>query len=124
MTKLVLFFGVLFFVGCSTTTSFVVPKGADLYVEERLVPEAEYGEYTRSPFFWSRSSGIPYRIEKNNQVIDEGKIKSHFRVASIFWPPAAIIYWPLRFEGRGYNFTKRDNFVRRAEEYKKDKKTK
>ena len=109
------------FVGCSTTTSFKVPKGADLYIDEQKVETADLGKYKRNPFFWTRAQGIPYRLEKKGKVIDEGKIKARFRVASIFWPPAAIIYWPLRFEEPEYDFTKANSLVRPEDDYLKVK---
>ena len=38
-----------------------------------------------------------YKIEKNGEMIKDGKLCSKFRVASIFWPPFALIYWPLGY---------------------------
>jgi hypothetical protein len=116
MKKLILLISALAFVAsCSTTTSFKVPKGADLFVDGQKVPEAMHAEYTRSPMFWDKSKGIPYVLKKKGKVIDQGKIKAHFRVASIFWPPAAIIYWPMRFEPN-YDFTSSDDMKVRPEQ--------
>lgn len=85
--------------GCSTTGSFKVPENSKLYIYERPEPvkvEAD-GKVTTKPFFWTAAGGIPYRLEKDGQVVNEGKLRSKFRVVSIFWPPAAIIYWPIGF---------------------------
>ncbi|HSQ41293.1 MAG TPA: hypothetical protein VLM37_03325 [Fibrobacteraceae bacterium] len=58
------------------------------------------------PYFWTAAGGIPYRLEKNGEVIQEGKVPAHFRVVSIFWPPYALIYWPMGFGGdRNYDLT-------------------
>ncbi len=98
---------IVLFVSCSTTGHFKVPADSQLYVEGKpLQPHELQAGYKRSPFFWNVSSGIPYRIEKNGKLIDEGKIQSRFRVVSIFWPPFAIIYWPMGFKGdETYDFT-------------------
>lgn len=85
--------------GCSTTASFKVPAGTKLVIRDISVPDSELSEYKRTPFFWDVSAGIPYRLEKDGQTVREGKLKSHFRVASIFWPPFSLIYWPMRFDG-------------------------
>lgn len=87
------------FAGCSTTTSFKIPEGTKLIVKDIPVADSELLEYRRTPFFWDVTPGIPYRLEKDGQVVNEGKLKSHFRVASIFWPPFALIYWSMRFDG-------------------------
>ena len=100
--------------GCSTTGNFKVPKGANLYIYKRPVPvvinvdesistdEVIVGTVTSKPFFWSASGrppggGIPYKIEKNGEMIKDGKLCSKYRVISIFWPPFALIYWPLGY---------------------------
>ena len=90
--------------GCTTTGTFKVPPGADLYVYKRPQPvdiKAD-GKVTTKPFFWTAAGvppdgGIPYRLEKGGQVIKEGKLRTKFRTVSIFWPPAAAIYWPMGF---------------------------
>ncbi len=37
--------------------------------------------------------------------MQQGKLRARFRVASIFWPPFAIIYWPMGFGQRCYDLT-------------------
>ena len=64
--------------------------------------EVIVGTVTSKPFFWSAAGrppggGIPYKIEKNGEMIKDGKLCSKFRVVSIFWPPLALIYWPLGY---------------------------
>lgn len=102
----------LFFVSCSTRTKFNVPKGHDLVVDDQQITALDSKDYVRSPMFWSNASGIPYRLEKNGKTVESGKLKAKFRVASIFWPPFAIIYWPMGFDKRGYDFTGKDSKVR------------
>lgn len=88
--------------GCSTHGTFRIPDGSQLYIYERPEPvtvEAD-GTVTTRPFFWTAVgmppySGIPYRLEKDGQTIKEGRLRAKFRVVSIFWPPYAIIYWPM-----------------------------
>ncbi len=41
---------------------------------------------------------MPYEIEKDGEIISEGKMRAKFRPASIFWPPFAILYWPIGFQ--------------------------
>lgn len=90
--------------GCTTTGHFKVPAGADLYIYKRPQPVEvkPNGEVTTKPFFWTAAgippdSGIPYRLEKDGNVLKEGRLRAKFRVVSIFWPPAALIYWPMGF---------------------------
>jgi hypothetical protein len=90
--------------GCTTTGTFKVPPGIDLYVYKRPQPvdiKAD-GKVTTKPFFWTAAgvppdSGIPYRLEKDGKVLKEGRLRAKFRVVSIFWPPFALIYWPMGF---------------------------
>jgi len=89
-------------IGCSTTGNFIVPDGSKLYINNSPEPvkiEAN-GDVTTKPFFWSATSGIPYRLEQDGKTIKEGKLQSNFRVVSIFWPPFAIIYWPMGFNSK------------------------
>jgi hypothetical protein len=83
--------------GCSTTGHFVVPEGSRLYLHERPEPMQVQNDGTVSttPFFWTAVAGIRYRLEKDGMVTKEGKLPAKFRVVSIFWPPYAIIYWPI-----------------------------
>jgi len=106
---------------CSTTTSFRIPRKSKLFIENQQISKEELNNYTRNPFFWNVASGIPYRIERKGKVIDEGKIKSQFRVASVFWPPFAIIYWPLGFSKKEFNFKRSMSEIRPKKKYKKVK---
>jgi hypothetical protein len=90
--------------GCTTTGHFRVPEGSNLYIYKRPQPVdvGANGEVTTKPFFWTAAGippggGIPYRLEQNGQPPKEGKLRTKFRPVSIFWPPAALIYWPMGF---------------------------
>lgn len=85
--------------GCSTTGTFIVPKNTDLYVYRRSQPVTidQNGKVRTKPFFWTAAGGIPYALKRNGKTIKEGKLRAKFRVVSIFWPPFAIIYWPIGF---------------------------
>ena len=90
--------------GCSTQGRFVIPEGSELYVYDRPQPVdiGANGRVVTKPFFWTAAgvpphAGIPYRLEQDGKVIDEGGLRAKFRVASIFWPPFAAIYWPMGF---------------------------
>jgi len=90
--------------GCTTTGNFKVPEGSNLYIYERPQPVdiKANGEVTTKPFFWTAAGvppggGIPYRLEQNGQPTKEGRLRTKFRVVSLFWPPFAAIYWPMGF---------------------------
>lgn len=93
---------------CTTTARMTIPAGTSLKVYSRPVEMAGDGTWTTRPFFWSAAGGIPYKLSKGDQVIDRGTLKSKFRVVSIFWPPAALIYWPMGFGFAKYDFTAPD----------------
>lgn len=106
MRNMSAFASLLFLAGCSTTGHFNVPEDSELYIYERPVPVTvkEDNTVTTKPFFWTAAgvpptSGIPYRLEKDGEVIDEGHLRTKFRPVSIFWPPFATIYWPMGFNG-------------------------
>jgi len=85
---------------CSTTGTFVIPDGTELEVYERPVQVDAGGQVTTAPFFWTAAgmppgSGVPYRLLENGQVVKQGHLRAKFRVVSIFWPPMALIYWPM-----------------------------
>jgi len=96
----VLAMSVVFFItGCSTTGQFKVPENSKLYIYERPEPvtvQAD-GKVTTKPFFWTAAGGIPYRLEKDGTVVNQGKLRAKFRPVSIFWPPVALLYWPIGF---------------------------
>jgi hypothetical protein len=93
---------------CSTTSSIKVPPGAKLYINGNPEPVAvaENGQVTTRPFFWTAIAGIPYRVEQNDKVINQGKLRARFRPTSIFWPPYGAIYWPVGFALSEYDLTK------------------
>jgi len=86
---------------------FKIPPGTTLKVTDRDVTMNKGDEgWTTSPFFWSETSGAQYRLyDSSGKVIRSGKLKTHFRVVSIFWPPAALIYWPMGFQKGEFDLT-------------------
>ena len=82
---------------CETTGKFVVPPGTQLEVYERPVTVDGSGHVTTKPFFWTATGGIKYKLSKDGKVLKEGKLRAKFRPVSIFWPPFALIYWPMGF---------------------------
>lgn len=105
LKKVILLFASLILVtACTTTGTFKVPEGSRLYIYKRPEPVQvdAAGKVTTKPFFWTAAGmppggGIPYRLEKDGQTLKEGKLRTKFRVVSIFWPPFAAIYWPMGF---------------------------
>lgn len=94
----------LMMAGCTTTGNFKVPEGSKLYIYERPEPVSidTSGKVTTKPFFWTAAGmppdgGIPYRLEQNGKPTKEGRLRTKFRVVSLFWPPFAAIYWPMGF---------------------------
>lgn len=86
--------------GCSTHGRFVIPKGTQLEVYRRPVTPGAQGEVVTRPFFWTAAGippagGVEYRLLKDGKPIQEGRLRAKFRVVSIFWPPFALIYWPM-----------------------------
>lgn len=94
-------------VGCSTTGRFNLPPDTTLQVTDRQVQLDGNNEWKTSPFFWSETGGADYQLKnKDGKVIRRGKLKTHFRVWSIFWPPFALIYWPMGLHDHGFDLTK------------------
>ena len=106
MTKLLvlLLCTVVFLSGCGTGTRFVLPDGARVYLPAK---DRTYsaGKAKARPFFWSSFGGIDYKLVKDGQTVKEGQLESDFRIWSLFWPPFAIIYWPVGFEWNCYDLT-------------------
>lgn len=96
---------VFFITGCSTATYVKLP--ADSTMKLKRGDETPYNEglISRTPLSWSSAGGIPYKIEQNGEVTKEGKLSAKFRVSSIFWPPFAVLYWPMGFRYPCYDLT-------------------
>ncbi len=91
--------------GCSTRAYFKLPENTKVAVYERDQQYAQ-GLIKTRPFFWTSAGGIPYKLsDAQGAVVQQGKLRARFRVASIFWPPLAIIYWPMGFGQRCYDLT-------------------
>lgn len=81
--------------GCTTTGKFVIPPGSSLEVYQRPVTPDAKGVVVTKPFFWTAAGGVPYRLLQGGKVVKQGRLRAKFRVVSIFWPPFALIYWPM-----------------------------
>jgi len=92
---------VLFLSACHTRGTFRVPEGTQLSIYRRpAITVPADGVVKVKPFFWTAAGippggGIPYSLQRNGRVIKEGRLRAKFRVASVFWPPFALIYWPM-----------------------------
>jgi hypothetical protein len=98
--KLLLLITVLMMAGCSTTGHFIIPEGTQLEVYERPINVPSSGRVKMRPFFWSAAGvapqgGCSYLLLKDDKIIKEGNLRVVFRPWSMFWPPFAIIYWPM-----------------------------
>ncbi len=91
---------------CSTSTYIKLPENAVLKIERGDQRAHQEGLLKRTPLSWSSAGGAPYRIEKDGEVIASGRMRTRFRPASIFWPPAGALYWPMGFAQTCYDFTK------------------
>jgi hypothetical protein len=85
---------------CTTQGRFVIPEGTQLEVYRRPVTPDANGVVVTRPFFWTAAGvapngGCEYRLLKGDQVLQQGRLRVVFRPVSIFWPPAAAIYWPM-----------------------------
>ncbi len=89
--------------GCSTTATFKIPEGTSLFIHERPVGLDDDGRLTTRPFFWTAGGGVKFKLKRGSEVLDEGRLSVKFRPASIFWPPFALIYWPLGFRFQQYD---------------------
>lgn len=109
MKKLLLIVSIALFVsGCSITTYVKLPEDTVLKIKRGEETPHSQGKLTRTPLSWSSAGGIPYKLEKDGEIVQEGRMSSKFRVASIFWPPVGAVYWPMGFRYPCYDFTKGD----------------
>lgn len=92
---------------CSTSGHFVVPQGSQLYLANRSEPVTiqQDGQVQTTAFGWGKlglppTRGIPYRLEKDGKVIQQGRLRSKIRVASFFVPPVyGIFAYPVGLNG-------------------------
>jgi hypothetical protein len=90
---------------CTTRGRFVIPKGTQLEVYRRPVTVGADGIVETRPFFWTAigvppAGGAEYRLLKDGKVLQEGRLRVVIRPVAFFWPPAAIIYWPVGLNPR------------------------
>jgi len=100
----------LLLAGCHTSTSFMLPPNTDLMINgERIAldakDEAGHVKLDRRPFFWTSIMGIEYMLLQDDKIVKKAKLPSSFRIASIFWPPYAYIYWPVGFRFKCYDLS-------------------
>jgi hypothetical protein len=97
---------VVLFSGCETSTQFLLPHDTDIVIkDEKFSAEQDgYADVTVRPFFWT---GIGYQLVRGDKIVQEGKLDSHFRFASLLWPPYAIFYWPKGFSNDCYDMTQK-----------------
>jgi hypothetical protein len=62
-------------------------------------------KFERTPFFWTSIIGIEFMLLQDDKIVKKGKLPSEFRIASIFWPPYAYIYWPVGFQFECYDLS-------------------
>jgi hypothetical protein len=113
----------IFATGCSTRSYFKLPDDTRLTLAERPAQHPQ-GLVTVRPFSWSHAGGIRYTlVTPQGAIVQQGKLHGRFRVASLFWPPVAVAYWPLGFGQRCYDLTQATpEFCRREDliQLKKD----
>jgi hypothetical protein len=91
--------------GCSTKAFFKLPEQSTISINERPTQYSQGLVKTR-PFFWNRTAGVPYKLTSaTGETLSEGKLRTRFRVVSIFWPPYSIIYWPMGFGQRCFDMS-------------------
>lgn len=91
--------------GCTTSTYVKLPEDSVLKIKRGKEVPIQEGRVVRSPFSWSSAGGIPYKVEKNGEVLSQGVMRAKFRPAAIFWPPFALFYWPIGFRQNCYDLT-------------------
>ncbi|ACR12579.1 putative lipoprotein [Teredinibacter turnerae T7901] len=104
--KLLIVVSVVGVVGCTTSGTFVIPEGSQLYLAGRDTPVDinANGQVRTHGFKWSQigippGGGVSYRLEKDGKTIQEGKLRSKFRPASIFIPIYGVVACPVGLNG-------------------------
>lgn len=98
------------FTACQTSAGFMLPPNSSLLINgERVAFNARdengYPKFETRPFFWTSIIGIEYAIVQEEKIVKKDRLPSSFRIASIFWPPYAYIYWPVGFGFDCYDLT-------------------
>jgi hypothetical protein len=110
----------LLLTGCHTTASFMLPPNTGIVIDGVRVADADRDEagnirLDRRPFFWDSIVGIKYELIQDDKVIKKDKLPSAFRVVSVFFPPYAILYWPVGFRFNCYDLTNpKKEFIERC----------
>jgi hypothetical protein len=100
----------VFFAGCTTSASFMLPPNTALMInDERFIFESidkdGYPKYERTPFFWTPIIGIEYGLLQVEKEVKKDRLPSECRLASVFWPPYTLIYWSVGFHLEYYILT-------------------
>lgn len=90
--------------GCTTRAYVKLPADSVVSLHERSA-SWDSGRVVSRPFFWTAAGGVKYEVKKDGRVTQHGRLPTRFRPASIFWPPYAIIYWPMGLRSSCYDFT-------------------
>jgi hypothetical protein len=96
--------------GCHTSARFILPPNTALLINnERVSLETKDKDgrvfFERTPFFWTSIAGIEYALVQDDKIVKKDKLPAEFRIASIFWPPYAFIYWPVGFQFECYDLS-------------------
>lgn len=96
--------------GCHTSASFILPPNTELMINGERVSfdskdEEGRAKFQRTPFFWTSIVGIEFMLLQDDKIVKKDKLPSEFRIASIFWPPYAIFYWPVGFQFECYDLS-------------------
>jgi hypothetical protein len=96
--------------GCHTSTTFMLPPNTDLMINGERISldvkdEEGHVKFEKRPFFWNSIMGIEYMLLQDDKIVKKAKLPSSFRIASIFWPPYAYIYWPVGFRFNCYDLS-------------------
>lgn len=92
-------------IGCSASTQgrFVLPRNAQLEVNNERVDVQEDGSATMPAFGWG---GARYKVVRDGKTVSSGKLDTKFRPISLIWPPFGVLYVPKGLdEDRTYDLT-------------------
>lgn len=92
--------------GCHTGAQFKLPPDTQLEINGKIAEKTEDGRMHTRPYFWNTTSGVHFDLrDKSGQIVRSGKLGTTFRPVSIFWPPFALIYWPMGLRHDVYDLT-------------------
>lgn len=95
MKTILTFLLVCFAAGCSTAGTFVLPQGTTLAIagHAATADNSHPGMLNTRAFSWGSSGGASYELtDASGQVVRSGKLATHFRMGSLFFPPIAGVF--------------------------------